>query len=168
MIGYEPEQWRDFFLLVGTGAVTLTGLVFVAMSLTPKVIAYHATHRYRSIGTLTGLAAVFLRCALALMGGQNQQAIGTERLIVSGAAGTVYVYGYIKAAKAGSGASIYRTVAGTGLYLVEMVGAALFIAGSMAGLYVAATAMVINTCYMISGAWLLVVGVVNGTEGGLR
>ena len=36
---FRPEQWANFFLLVGTGAVTLTGLVFVAMSLNPKAIA---------------------------------------------------------------------------------------------------------------------------------
>jgi hypothetical protein len=64
---YQAEQWRDFFLLVGTGAVTLTGLVFVAMSLNLKTIAIDATHRYRAIGTLTGLALVFMRCALALI-----------------------------------------------------------------------------------------------------
>jgi len=33
---FRPAQWNDFFLLVGTGAVTLTGLVFVAMSLNLK------------------------------------------------------------------------------------------------------------------------------------
>jgi hypothetical protein len=36
---FRPEQWANFFLLVGTGAVTLTGLVFVAMSLNLKAIA---------------------------------------------------------------------------------------------------------------------------------
>ena len=51
---YRPEQRSNFFLLVGTGAVTLTGLVFVAMSLNLKVIAVDATHRNRAINTLTG------------------------------------------------------------------------------------------------------------------
>jgi hypothetical protein len=37
---YRPEQWTNFFLLVGTGAVTLTGLVFVAMSLNRAVRLY--------------------------------------------------------------------------------------------------------------------------------
>lgn len=50
---FRPEQWNNFFLLVGTGAVTLTGLLFVAMSLTLKVIAGDATHRNRAIKTLT-------------------------------------------------------------------------------------------------------------------
>jgi hypothetical protein len=72
---YRPEQGTDFFVLVGTGAVTLTGLVFVAMALNLKVIAADATHRYRAINTLTGLALVFMRCALVLRGAQNHHSI---------------------------------------------------------------------------------------------
>ena len=83
-LAFRPEQWSNFFLLVGTGAVTLTGLVFVAMSLNLKVIAIDATHRYRAINTLTGLALVFMRCALVLMGAQNHRAIGAELFVVSG------------------------------------------------------------------------------------
>jgi hypothetical protein len=155
---YKPEQWSDFFLLVGTGAVTLTGLVFVALSLNLKTIAIDATHRFRAIGTLTGFAAVFLRCALALMGGQNYKAVGGELLTVAFLAGVVYVYGYVQASKSGGGASFVRTATGTSLYIVEMLGALILILGHIAGLYIAVTALVINTCYMITGAWLLVLG----------
>src|SRR5271154_3776767 len=93
---YRPELWTNFFLLVGTGAATLTGLVFVAMSLNLKVIAVDATHRYRAIGTLAGLALVFMRCAFALMGGQNHKAVGAELLTVSLLAAIVYINGYLQ------------------------------------------------------------------------
>jgi hypothetical protein len=63
---FRSEQWPNFFLLVGTGAVTLTGLVFVAMSLNLKVIASDATHRNRAINTLTGLALVLCDVRLSL------------------------------------------------------------------------------------------------------
>ena len=156
---YNPERWREFFLLVGTGAVALTGLVFVAMSLNPKVIFRDVTHRYRAVGTLAGLAAVFLRCSLALMGDLNHKELGAMWLIVAGVAGSVNLYGYIKSYRSGSGASVLRTIIGTTMYLIEMTGALIFISGSITGLYLAATVMVINSCYMISGAWLLVMGV---------
>jgi hypothetical protein len=39
-----------------------------------------------------------------------------------------------------------------------MIGAAVFFFGYLAGLYVAAVAIVISTCYMITAAWLLVIG----------
>src|SRR5450755_1557339 len=93
---YRPEQWTDFFVLVGTGAVTLTGLVFVAMSLNLKVIAIDATHRNRAINTLTGLALVFMRCGLVLMGAQNYRAIGGELFVVAGISVAVFIRGYAK------------------------------------------------------------------------
>jgi hypothetical protein len=158
---YKPELWNSFFLLVGTGAVTLTGLVFVALSLNLKVIAIDTTHRFRAIGTLTGLAAVFMRCALVLMGGQGHKAVGVELLVVSFLAAIVYVTGYIRAYSSGNSPSLSRTISGTTLYLIEMSGAAILVSGSIFGLYIAAIAMVANTCYMITGAWLLVVGVFN-------
>jgi hypothetical protein len=156
---YRPELWTSFFLLVGTGAVTLTGLVFVAMSLNLKTIAVDATHRYRAIGTLTGLALVFMRCALVLMGGQDHKAVGLELLAVSLLGAIVYVNGYIQANKSGNRASFLRTTSGTALYIAEIIGASILVSGRISGLYVAAIAITTNTCYMITGAWLLVMGV---------
>jgi hypothetical protein len=156
---FRPGQWTDFFLLVGTGAVTLTGLVFVAMSLNLKVIAIDATHRYRAINTLTGLALVFMRCALVLMGAQDHQAIGAELFVISGISAFIFVKGYAQAIRMSSGLRVSRIVGGSLVHLTEMVGAALFFFGYLAGLYIAALAMVTNTCYMITAAWLLVMGV---------
>ncbi len=156
---YRPEQWTSFFLLVGTGAVTLTGLVFVAMSLNLKAIAIDATHRNRAINTLTGLALVFMRCALVLMGAQNHRAIGAELFVVCGISAAVFARGYVQAIRVGSGLRISRIVGGSLIHLAEMIGAVVFFVGFLAGLYIAAIAMVTNTCYMITAAWLLVIGV---------
>ena len=155
---FRPEQWSNFFLLVGTGAVTLTGLVFVAMSLNLKEIARDATHRNRAINTLTGLALVFMRCALVLMGGQNHRAIGAELFVVCGISAAVFVTGYVRAIRMSDGLRVSRIVGGGLVHLAEMIGAALFFFGFLAGLYIAAIAIVINTCYMITAAWLLVIG----------
>src|SRR5271165_2038074 len=121
---YRPEQWTDFFLLVGTGAVTLTGLVFVAMSLNLKAIAVDATHRNRAINTLTGLALVFMRCALVLMGAQNHRAIGAELFVVCGISAAVFVKGYTKAIRMSDGLRLSRIVGGSFVHLAEMTGAA--------------------------------------------
>jgi len=158
---FRPGQWTDFFLLVGTGAVTLTGLVFVAMSLNLKAIAVDATHRNRAINTLTGLALVFMRCALVLMGAQNHRSIGAELFIVSGISAAVFAKGYINAIRMSSGLRLSRIVGGSLIHLAEMIGAAIFFLGHLPGLYIAALALVTNTCYMITAAWLLVVGTFN-------
>ena len=98
---YRPNEWHDFFIMVGGGAAVLTALVFVAMSLNVTVITDDATHRYRAIGTLTGITAVFIICALALMGGQDHRAVGTEWFVVAAIAAIVYVYGYVQAVRLG-------------------------------------------------------------------
>ena len=155
---YRPEQWSNFFLLVGTGAITLTGLVFVAMSLNLRAIAGDATNRNRAINTLTGLALVFMRCALVLMGAQNHRSIGAELFVVSGVSAAVFARGYVRAIRESDGLRLSRIVGGSLIHLAEMIGAALFFFGYLAGLYLAGAALVTNTCYMISAAWLLVVG----------
>jgi hypothetical protein len=159
---YQPAQWHDFFLMVGGAAAALAGLVFVALSLNLDVVMRDATHRYRAIGTLTNFVGIFTVCALALMGGQNHVAVGTEWLLASAGAGAVYVYGYLRARTAGGNQttlSLLRTVSGTGLYLAQIVGAILLLLDVKAGLYIAASAMVILAAYSVSGAWLLLVGV---------
>jgi hypothetical protein len=155
---FRLEQWKDFFLLVGTGAVTLTGLVFVAMSLNLKEIVVDPTHRNRAINTLTGLALVFMRCALVLMGAQNHRAIGAELFVVAGISYAMFVRGYGKALRTGNGLRLTRIVGGSCVHLAEMIGAALFFFGHLFGLYIAAIAIVTTTCYMVTAAWLLVVG----------
>src|SRR2546430_8766313 len=70
---YGEAGWHDFFLMVGGGAAALTGLVFVAMSLHLDQIALNAAHRHRARPVLTGLTAVFIRCAPILMAGQGAQ-----------------------------------------------------------------------------------------------
>jgi len=158
---FRPGQWTNFFLLVGTGAVTLTGLVFVAMSLNLKVIAIDATHRHRAINTLAGLALVFMRCALVLMGAQNHQSIGAELFVVCGISAAIFVKGYSNAIRMSKGLTLSRIVGGSFVHLAEMTGAALFFFAYLPGLYIVALAMVSNTCYMITAAWLLVMGVVD-------
>ena len=157
---YRPDEWHDFFITVGGAAAVLTGLVFVALSLNLDVVIRDATHRYRAIGTLSNFAGIFVLCALALMGGQNHVAIGTEWLVVSIAAGTVYVYGYLRARREGgspSTLSLLRTMSGTMFYVALVVGAVVLLFDSTVGLYIAAVAMVILGVYSVSGAWLLVV-----------
>jgi hypothetical protein len=133
----------------------------VALSLNLKGIAVDATHRYRAINTLTGLALVFLRCALVLMGAQNRRSIGAELVVDAGMSFVVFVRGYSNAVRMSDGLRLSPVVGGSLVHGAEMIAAALFFLGQLAGLYIAAVALVSNTCYMITAAWLLVIGVVD-------
>jgi len=159
---YQPAQWHDFFITVGGGAAALTGLVVVAMSLHLRAIAADPALRHRARSILTGLAAAFMRCSLVLMGGQNGLAVGTELLIASTVLAVAGVLSFRQVSRSGTPvprASVLRTLGGTACYSAEMIGAAVLIAGDVAGLYLAAGAMVANFFFMISGSWLLLIGV---------
>jgi len=90
----------------------------------------HRIKRTAAVGTLPGFTAIFVICALGVMGGQDHRAIGLEWLTVSAVAAVIYVYGYIQAIRFG-GSSVglrpYRLVGGTVLHIMEIVGAALLL-----------------------------------------
>ena len=100
-----------------------------------------------------------MRCALVLMGAQDHQSIGAELFVVCGISAAIFVKGYAKAIRMSDGLRLSRVVGGSLVHLVEMIGAGLFFFGYLPGLYIAAVAIVTNTCYMITAAWLLVIGV---------
>ncbi len=156
------DLWSNFFVMVGGGAAALAGLVFIAMSINLSIITRDATHRNRAVATMTGFTAVFMICALALIGNQNYQWIGVEWLVVSLVPTITYIRVYIRARKVGRssvGLSIGRFIAGTACYVAQIIGSVLLISGYVAGLYVASIAMVLSFAFFISGAWLLVTGV---------
>jgi hypothetical protein len=159
---YHPAIWNGFFQLVGASAAALTGLIFVSMSLNLQAIIQDANHRNRAICNLTGFIHVFLICALAIIGGQNHQAVGVEWLVLAGVAEIIYINGYIQARKGGRssfGLGIQRLALGVACYMAEMVGAMILILGHITGIYVASVAMMSNIIFFISGAWLIMVGV---------
>lgn len=106
--------------------------------------------------------AILLVSALGLLGDQGHVSLGVEWLAVATTAGVIYVYGYVDAVRLGgssAGLSLVRLSFGTACYLAQVVGAALLADGVLAGLYVAAAAMIIYVPYLVSGSWLLLVGV---------
>jgi hypothetical protein len=88
--------------------------------------------------------------------------VGIEWLVVAAISIAVYLHGYVQAVRRG-GNIVWlrgrRVVVAALLYLTQLVGAALLVADRIAGLYVAAVAMVAALTFMISSTWLLVVGV---------
>jgi hypothetical protein len=158
---YKPELWNGFFTMVGGGVAALTGLVFVALSLNIDEMTHDATHKYRSINTLAGLTAVFVRCGLVLMGGQGHRAVGIDLFVIASGGAVSFLYGFRQAFKYEAHPSKVRLATGSCLYLAELSGALVLVLGSIVGLYVAAVAILLNVAFMISAAWLLVVGVYN-------
>jgi hypothetical protein len=162
-----PEQWSNFFILVGTGSATLAGLVFVALTINLRGVAKDATHRFRAINMLSGFTSVFVISALALMGHQPYLAIGVEWLIVSVLATVINTNGYIQAHRLRSSLyalSLFRIIGGSVCFLGQIAGSLLLILGVAAGIYVGAIALVANFFFFVSGAWLLILGTLDKAD----
>src|SRR5580700_2159602 len=160
---YNPGQWNNFFILVGTGSAALAGLVFVAITINLKGVTEDATHRYRAINMLSGFTSVFIISALALMGHQTYRTLGIEWLIVSLFAAAINTNGYIQAFKQhGSlyALSLFRMIGGSVCYLGQIIGSLMLHLGSRAGIYIGAIALIVNFYFLVSGSWLLILGTV--------
>src|SRR4030088_70451 len=135
---YDAAAWHDFFMTVGGGAAALTGLVFVAMSLHRDQIALHAAHRHRARTVLTGLTAVFIRCALVLMAGQSGQAVALELIVVLiGVEIVLYrsIRQAVDATNRSDPALVWRTVGSFACLVIEQAGGVGLFFGDVGGLF---------------------------------
>jgi len=159
---FMPEQWSNFFVMVGSGAAALAGLIFVAMSINHQIIIGNRTHKNRAINMLSGFTAIFMASGLALMGNQDPEALGFEWLILWLIATAIFIRGYVVAIRSGTssiGLNAPRLAGGTLCYIAEVIGGLFLILGYSSGLYIAGIAIVVLFAFLISGAWLLMVGI---------
>ncbi|HZY37649.1 MAG TPA: hypothetical protein VFE53_13420 [Mucilaginibacter sp.] len=159
---FMPEQWSNFFVMVGGGAAALAGLIFVAMSINPKIIIDNKTHKNRAINMLSGFTAIFMASGLALMGNQYLGVLGFEWLVLWLIATIIFIRGYVVAIRSGEssiGLNAPRLAGGTICYVAEVIGGIFLILGYSPGLYIAAVGIVVLFAFLISGAWLLMVGI---------
>ena len=111
---------------------------------------------------LTGFSAIFMASSLALIGDQHLEALGFEWFVLWLIATVVFVRGYVIAIRAGMsyvGLNIPRLAGGTICYLAEVTSAIFLILGYGSGLYIAAVAIIVLFAFLISGAWLLMIGI---------
>lgn len=156
------EQWNDFFVVIGGGAAALAGLIFVAMSINHEIIIRNTTHKNRAINMLTGFTAIFMASGFALMGDQHIKSLGLEWLILWLIATVIFIRGYVIAIRSGMssiGLNMPRLAGGTLCYLAEVIGAIFLLLGDCVGVYIAAIAIIILFAFLISGAWLLMIGI---------
>src|SRR5579863_3131767 len=126
------EQWNNFFVMVGSGAAALAGLIFVAMSINHQIIMQNTTHKNRAINMLSGFTAIFMASGLALIGNQYLTPLGIEWLALWIIATVIFIRGYVVAIRSGMsyiGLNVPRLAGGTLCYLAELIGAIFLILG---------------------------------------
>jgi hypothetical protein len=105
---------------------------------------------------------VFIRCALVLMAGQSGQAVAIELIVVLIGVELV-LYRSIRQALAASDAFdpalLWRTIGSFACLVIEQAGALALFFGNVGGLYGVGIGMMSSFVFMVTGAWLLIVGV---------
>jgi hypothetical protein len=94
---HQLETWHDFYLLVGTAGVTLTGLLFVVVSLGPRVIAERQGHSVRAFLSPNAVyfTTTLVVSAMLMVPSLAAKAIGT--LLCTGAVGSLGYLVYTRA-----------------------------------------------------------------------
>ncbi len=77
-VAYDPQSWQNFYVMTGSAAAALTGLLFVAMTLHARAIIRHPFFVRRAVGTLVSLTTQLLIAAAVLVPGQQLFWLGIE------------------------------------------------------------------------------------------
>jgi hypothetical protein len=82
MENFPGEGWANFFAAETGAAATLSGLVFVAMSINlSRILAFPHLPR-RAAETLALLVGALVVCSIGLVPGQSGAVVGTEYIVV--------------------------------------------------------------------------------------
>jgi hypothetical protein len=157
---YDPAAWGDFALAAAGAAASLTGLIFVAVSINLRQILDGGRFPGRAAQTLAVLMCLVVVTLFVLMPGQSAAALGFE---VIGAAALVALPTVVWAATATwpddeprhwRWFAVLSALLPMGLLLV---GGTALAAGSFGGLYWLGAAVVVGLAAGVFNAWVLLV-----------
>ena len=80
---YRPDAWETMFEMVALAAVTLTGLLFVGLSINLRSIVATPAHFARAREALIAQLVLLVIAIFVLIPGQGRVALGIELLAVS-------------------------------------------------------------------------------------
>lgn len=161
---YQPELWRDLYVMLGTSVTALIGLLFIVISLHLDEIVNNPVFRIRAHNNTIHLLTLVLEAVLILIP-QPMLILGAElvainlfglRLPVS----VIYKY-YFKNKGIGNrgGFSIYRGISNMVGYLFGIAGGVSLIEQSNWGMYLVAASFVIFLVTVVLNAWEIMLGI---------
>jgi hypothetical protein len=154
------EGWHDFYLMVGTAAATLVGLLFVSLSLNVDVITREANADLRVLAaqTFTSFLNVVMLAVLFLIPDQGPQGLGLPLLGISGYGLYETVGRFLKTRRAqsrawGRGGVARRFAVPTLCFVTLTIIAVSVLLGQTGGLYWLVPVMILLIVAASRNAW---------------
>jgi len=158
---FQPEQWRDLYVMLGTTADALIGLLFVAMSMHLDLMVGNPIFRLRARNNTLHLLIMLVQAGL-LLAPQPMLVIGTELAAVNLIGlhlPLTFAYTYFVTRKAIRRTfPIYPFVTYTSCYCAGLIGAIALIMRAGWGMYlISASYMTVLVAVALNG-WIILLG----------
>jgi hypothetical protein len=161
---YQPEQWRDLFIMLGSSATALLGLLFVVLTIHLQTVKEDRDFSLRARNNSYHLLNVFVVSALALAP-QPTVFFGSEVALVSlyglrlPIGVTWHLYRQDEAIRERKPFWIGSVVTIILAYALGIAGGTALIAGSNWGFALVATSCVVLMVRTVLSSWSLMFGV---------
>jgi hypothetical protein len=160
---YQPELWRDMFVVLGSSAAALIGLLFIATSLHLGEIVNTPIARRRAFNNTCFLLVILIQALLFLMP-QPRATLGVELIFVNLLGLWLplnVVRSFLKERDRyrDAGGRIYRPTIFMTNSSVGMVGGASLIEHSNSGVYLVTASCIVSLVLVVFGAWSIMVGI---------
>jgi len=154
-------EWQTFLSVQAECAATLTGLVFVAVSINLKMILTSLGLPGRAAESLAQFLQVFFICSAILIPGQSAEALGVEIVVIALLSWALQTASQVNYARSRSGHPKWwlmtRIIVTHGSSIPLFTGAIYLLNGSSAGLYWLLPGFFFAFFAGILNAWILLI-----------
>jgi modulator of FtsH protease len=150
---YNPEEWRELYLMLGGALAALAGLLFVAMSIQIGVIREAPHWRIRAFGNTFALIGLLIEASFVLMP-QDRVMMGAEILVANlFLLYFVPVRAFIHLSRLGADVPKLRLFSGMAAWSLGALAGASLMAGTGGGLYLVTASCLGLIWLCILNAW---------------
>jgi modulator of FtsH protease len=155
------SEWQTFFSVQAECAATLTGLVFVAVSINLTKILVSPGLPGRAAESIAQFLQVFFICSMGLIPGQNAAALGFETVVVVFLCWLLQIFSQVRYSRSRSGHPKWWLIARTlktHLGSIPLFVASLYLhGGSATGLYWLVPGFLLSFLAGVINAWILLI-----------
>src|SRR3974390_304550 len=160
---YQPESWRDLYVMLGTSSAALMGLLFVATSLHLEEIVNNPIFQLRALRNSIYLIVTLVEAACVLTP-QSIVALGVELIVLNSLGFLLPLSNFFNLYKRQSftsrgGFSVYRSATFITGFLLGVGGGVLLVVQWNLGLYVITASYLTLLVSVSMNAWLIMLGV---------